>query len=60
MALDRCAILVQKLIKCFHLWFPKNVILNDAIASLGAGVVFLFLCHIKRYMAGIADKMWPE
>ena len=60
MALDRHTILVQKFSECLHLWFPKHIILNDATASLDAGVVFLYLHHRKRYMAGRMDKMWPE
>ena len=60
MTLDRHTILVQKLSQCLHLWFPEHRILNDAIVSLDAGVVFLYLHRRKRYMAGRVDKTWLE
>ena len=57
MALDRHTILVQKLSECLHLWFPKHIILNDAIASSDVGGVFHYLHHRKRYVAGRVDKV---
>lgn len=42
-----CYTCLEILTKVFNIWFPKHIILNDAVASLDSGVVFLYLCHIK-------------
>lgn len=52
MALHRCALLVQKLTKCFHHWFPKHLIINYSTAPLDPRVICLYLCHRKGYMMG--------
>lgn len=51
-ALHRCALLVQKLTKCFHHLFPKHLLINYPIALLDPGVVCLYLSHRKGYMTG--------